>query len=226
MNKVWKYGALPCLFLLLCVAGYSQKDTVPKTLAPVDSLLKKTPPPTAADKARADSIRRAFSPKKATLRSLMVPGWGQAYNKKYWKIPLVYGALGTATGIFLYNLKNYREIRFAYAAKYKVSQPGATAADTSKLSQIKSYLQQYPLNDLRTLRNEFRSNIDYSVLAFLLLWGVQVADATVDAHLKTFDVSPNLGFKLKFGSSPLANTTGLSLVLAPREKPKVATKGW
>ena len=226
MNSFLKYGTLFLLFLLVGFAGFAQKKDAVKRPVPVDSLLKKLPPPTAADKARADSIRKAFSPKKATFRSLVLPGWGQAYNKKYWKIPLVYGALGTATGIFFYNLKNYREIRFAYTAKYNASLSTATHDDTAKLTQIVSYLQQYPVNDLRTLRDEFRSNIDYSVLAFLLLWGFQVADATVDAHLKTFDVSPDLSFKLKLGPSQMAHTTGLSLVLGVKQKQKFATKGW
>lgn len=166
-----------------------------------------------ADKAKADSVRKAFVPKKATLRSLMVPGWGQIYNKKYWKVPIVYGALGTAAGIFFYNLKNYREIRFAYTAKYKAALPGATRADSAALASIQPYLVPFDLNSLRTYRDEFRSNIDYSVLAFLLLWGLQVADATVDAHLKLFDVSPNLSLKFKFGPSQMAGTTGASLVL-------------
>jgi hypothetical protein len=176
-----------------------------------DSLIKKSP--TIADKAKADSVRKAFSPKKATIRSLIIPGWGQVYNKKYWKVPIIYGALGTAAAIFFYNLTNYRDLRYAYAAKYKASQPGATAADTANLANIKPYLKPYGTNDLRVFRDEFRSNIDYSVLAFLLLWGFQVADATVDAHLKLFDVSPDLSLKLKFGPSQMAGTSGLSLVL-------------
>lgn len=166
-----------------------------------------------ADKAKADSVRRAFSPKKATLRSALIPGWGQAYNRKYWKIPIVYGALGTAGAVFFYNLSNYRDIRFAYAAKFKASQTGATAADSADLARVKSYLLPFDLNSLRSFRDEFRSNIDYSVLAFILLWGLNVVDATVDAHLKTFDVSPDLSLKFKLGPSQLAGTTGVSLVL-------------
>lgn len=214
MNRIWKYGVVFFFLVLIGFAGHAQSDTARKKLVTVDSLLKKAAPPTAADKARADSIRKAFSPKKATFRSLVLPGWGQAYNKKYWKIPLVYGALGTATGIFLYNLKNYREVRFAYTAKYNASLATATHADTLKLSQIKSYLQPIDLNSLRSYRDGFRSDIDYSVLAFLLLWGLQVADATVDAHLKTFDVSPDLSLKFKLGPSSMAGTTGVSLILA------------
>ena len=49
--------------------------------------------------------KKKYNPKVATFRSLVLPGWGQAYNKQYWKIPIVYGALGTTAGVFLYNLK-------------------------------------------------------------------------------------------------------------------------
>lgn len=225
MNKWVKHTVLLFFCWLFAIACFAQKDSARKAI-PVDSLIKKTAPPTAADKAKADSLRKAFSPKKATFRSLVLPGWGQAYNKKYWKIPLVYGALGTATGIFFYNLKNYREIRFAYAAKYKAAKTGATAADSVDYFNIKPYLLPIDVNSLRTYRDEFRSNIDYSVLAFLLLWGFQVADATVDAHLKTFDVSPDLSFKLKIGPSQMAHTAGLSFVLCLRDKPRQANKGW
>ncbi|HVF96361.1 MAG TPA: DUF5683 domain-containing protein, partial [Flavisolibacter sp.] len=193
------------------VVGSSQRDTAKKPLT-TDSLVKAAP--TLTDKERADSVRNAFSPKKATFRSLVLPGWGQAYNKKYWKIPIVYGALGVSGGVFLYNLKNYREIRFAYAAKFKASQQGATAADSVDYGNIKSYLLPFDLNSLRSFRDEFRSNIDYSVLAFLLLWGLNVVDATVDAHLKYFDVSPDLSLKFKLGPSQMAGTTGVSIVLA------------
>jgi hypothetical protein len=70
------------------------------------------------------------------------------------------------------------------------------------------------MNALRTYRDEFRRNVDYSALFFIVLWGLNVVDAAVDAHLRTFDVTPDLGFKFKFGHSEMAGTTGLSLVLA------------
>ncbi|MEO8824142.1 MAG: DUF5683 domain-containing protein, partial [Ginsengibacter sp.] len=54
-----------------------------------------------------------FDPKVAALRSAIIPGWGQWYNKKYWKIPIVYGALGISAGVFFFNLKTYRELRQA-----------------------------------------------------------------------------------------------------------------
>ena len=67
---------------------------------------------------------------------------------------------------------------------------------------------------LRSYRDDFRRNIDYSALFFLALWGLNVVDATVDAHLKPFDVSPDLSLRFKIGPSDMARTTGVSLVLA------------
>ena len=170
------------------------------------------------DKAKVDSVQDKFVPSRATIRSAILPGWGQAYNKKYWKIPIVYGALGVAAGVFVYNLTNYRDLRFAYTAKYNASLPTATHADSLALGQINPTLVRIDVNSLRTLRDEFRQNIDYSVLALILIWGLNVVDATVDAHLKAFDVSPDLSFRIKFGPSHMAGTTGLSLVLGVKNK--------
>lgn len=191
--------------------------------APVlaDTLVAQSPP--IENQARADSIRRAFSPKKATIRSAILPGWGQIYNKKYWKLPLVYGALGTTAVIFFYNVGTYRDLRFAYQAKYKAALPPFDPAnptapgpfqDSTDYFKINPIYLAYDANALRLFRDQFRSNIDYSVLFFFVFWGLNVVDATVDAHLKLFDVNPDLSFKMKFGPSRMAGTTGLSFILA------------
>ncbi len=171
--------------------------------------------PASVLKSVEDSIRRKELPKKAAIRSAILPGWGQAFNKKYWKIPIVYGALGTTTVVFFYNLKNYRDTRFAYAAKYKASLP-PPQRDSTDYKLLDPKFIPIPMESLRFYRNQFRRYIDYSALVFLLLWGLNVVDAAVDAHLKGFDVSPDLSLKFKPGYSPQAGTTGLSLVLSIR----------
>lgn len=155
-----------------------------------------------------DSAQAAHSPRKAAIRSALVPGLGQIYNKKYWKLPIVYGALGASGAVFVYNLTNYRDTRFAYRVKYNMRVNGT---DSLLFNSIKSNLQPLPEESLRYYRDQFRRDIDYSVLFFLLLWGLNVVDASVDAHLKTFDVGPDLSFQLKAGYSELAQTNGLSL---------------
>jgi len=155
-----------------------------------------------------DSAQAAHSPRKAAIRSALVPGLGQIYNKKYWKLPIVYGALGASGAVFVYNLTNYRDTRFAYRVKYNMR---VNQTDSLLFNSIKSNLQPLPEESLRYYRDQFRRDIDYSVLFFLLLWGLNVVDASVDAHLKTFDVGPDLSFQLKAGYSELAQTNGLSL---------------
>lgn len=160
---------------------------------------------------KVDSVLKHHSPRTAALRSAILPGWGQIYNKKYWKLPIVYGALGISGAVFIYNLKNYRALRVAYRAKYNA---GLNPPDSSEWNKIRPDLLFIDVNALRSYRDEFRRNIDYSALAFIALWGLNVVDATVDAHLKPFDISPDLSLKFKFGPSQMAGTMGVSLVLA------------
>ena len=179
----------------------------------IDSVTKKT--------AAIDSVQNAHSPYKASVRSAILPGWGQIYNHSYWKLPIIYGALGTTAYIFTYNLKTYKELKFAYSARYQAALPrydsNSTYAgpyqDSTAYKTLKPVYQNAPLNSIKTNRDDFRRNIDYSVLVFLIFWGLNVIDASVDAHLKTFDVSPDLGLRFKAGYSELARTNGVSLIL-------------
>jgi hypothetical protein len=165
--------------------------------------------PTTPDR-RIDSVLAVHSPRKAAIRSAILPGLGQAYNKKYWKIPIVYAALGTSGFIFVDNLKWYR--RFKYATRVALTNDVANYGNV--YPQLLPFVERNNTSYLQYQRNEFRRYIDYSVIAFVVLWGLNVVDATVDAHLKSFDVSPDLSFQVKPGYSELGNTHGISLVLA------------
>jgi len=148
-----------------------------------------------------------FNPRTAIIRSAIIPGWGQITNKKYWKLPLVYGALGTTTYLFFRNLRQFNNAKTAYAL--------AIDGDPSNDDQIKQ--PYYSVKDqperIKTFRNDVRQNVDYSVLFFILFWGMNVADAAVDAHLKTFNVNDNLSLQINAGFSPLANTNGIHLMI-------------
>ena len=180
-----------------------------KKMIPADSIPKVAGPLSNVDKT--DSILKNHSPKKAAIRSAILPGLGQIYNKKYWKVPIIYGALGISGAVLAYNLTNYRALKVAYRAKYNAT---LSPPDSSEWSKIRPDLVPIDMNALRSYRDEFRRNIDYSILAIMLLWGLNVVDATVDAHLKAFDVNPDLSLQFKFGPSQMAGTTGVSLVLA------------
>ena len=164
--------------------------------------------------ASGDSTKiKKHSPRGAAIRSAIFPGLGQIYNKKYWKLPIVYGGMGTCVGIFLHNLHGYQDARFAYTVVYNMR---VNHTDSAKFAQINPVLQPFGEETLRYYRNQFRRDIDYSALVFLLLWGLNVVDATVDAHLKTFDVSPDLGLRMKIGYSDISKTNGISLILGFR----------
>ena len=139
-------------------------------------------------------LPKDFSPRKATIRSAILPGWGQIYNRKYWKAPLVWGALGTTAAIYFYNLDTYRSLRDAY----RLLNDGNPINDTDIDPRFKNLSPEA----IRSYRNSFRQNMDYSVLFFLLFWGLNVVDATVDAHLRTFDVSDNLSIRIAPASTP------------------------
>jgi len=157
-------------------------------------------------KKNSDSTK-IYNPNIAIKRSAIIPGWGQAYNKKYWKIPLIYAALGTTAYIFRRNIIQYNDARKAYVL--------ATDNDSTNDGQIKEpyFSVKNEPERIRSFRNDVRQNIDYSVLFFILFWGLNVADAAVDAHLKTFDINDDLSLIIKTGYSPMARTNGLSLVL-------------
>jgi hypothetical protein len=153
-----------------------------------------------------------YDPRKAALRSAILPGWGQIYNKKYWKLPIVYGALGITAYVFVDNINTYREYRHAYKVRYLASLP-PPLQDSTGYDQLKEIYKIIEPGSIRAARDEFRRYIDYSVLFFILFWGLNVVDAAVDAHLKSFDVSPDLSFQFKPGHSVMAGTTGISFVM-------------
>lgn len=205
-----KYGAAFLLLFLL---------TSPALLAqqPDTALVKKDTSLFVRGKLdtipnKSDTVKKQkHNPRKAAIRSAIIPGWGQAYNRKYWKIPVVYTALGIPAYLFVDNIKWYNRTKYAFL----VASTNSTNADSiSRVHpELLPFVQGGRTTELQNYRNEFRRNADYSVLFFLVFWGLNIVDATVDAHLKEFDVSPDLSLKIKPGYSPGGKTYGVSLVL-------------
>ena len=147
---------------------------------------------------------KKHDPRIATFRSAVLPGWGQAYNRKYWKIPIIYAALGTTAAIFVYNLNTYKSLREAVILR--------SDDDPSNDNQVNPDFINLSTESIRSYRNEYRQNVDYSALVFLLFWGLNVVDATVDAHLKAFDVSSDLSMRIRPGFNSITNGPGISFV--------------
>ncbi len=152
---------------------------------------------------------------KAALRSAIVPGLGQIYNKKYWKLPLVYGAIAIPVSLFSYNKTWYDRTRFAYQVR--------SNQDTASYPQIWRSLKPISTESLKRYRNEFRKSMDLSVLYFLLAWGLNIVDATVDGHLRTFDISNDLSMEVKPYIPPNLSSGGLTLKVGFKKKEEQPT---
>jgi hypothetical protein len=172
-------------------------------------------------KQKTDTVEKKRSEaSKAALRSTILPGLGQAYNKKYWKIPIVYGIIAIPVSLFNYNSKWYNNTRTAYTIR--------STKDSANFSKIVPEL--IPLSDesLRLYRNEFRKNMDFSILGIILAWGLNIVDATVDGHLRGFDISDEVSLKVgpKFSSGNGLGQMGLSATLHFGKNKQTKTTGF
>lgn len=121
-------------------------------------------------------------PKKATYLAF-VPGLGQIYNKKYWKLPIVYGGFAALIYSVTFYQKQYDEVRQAVLDR----NAGLKLADPT--------LEPLDIANLTSLRDFYRENRDLSWIGIGGLYALQIIDAAVDAHLQEFDVSENLSLK-------------------------------
>jgi len=115
-------------------------------------------------------------------------------------VPLVYAAVGIPAYTFFYNHNWYQKCQQAIAMVDPFVEAGLPIPDsvTAKIEpRLRTFGNANGINSLRSYRNEFRKDQDYSVLFFLLFWGLQIVDATVDAHLMSFDVSDKLSLQLQ-----------------------------
>ena len=200
--------------------GTSLFDTARAKPQPQDTTAKK--PVNLLPKTAKDTLviikRRIHDPNKATIRSAIIPGWGQIYNREYWKLPLVYGALSIPTITFFFNNTYYKRTKFAYEAVYASITEVDGRVDDSKLPFIHPSVKSAsgePLSaaQYQSARNAYRQARDYSVLWFLIVWGINVVDATVFGHLKTFDVSDDLSLQVSPTFNSALRTPGVGLVL-------------
>lgn len=210
--KKWSLFFFANLIGLMAINAQSTTDSA--TTNPLPPLSEKAI--AKIKKQQADSIWLATHiPQKATRRSALIPGWGQAYNREYWKIPLVYGVLAIPAVTYFYNTSFYNKTKFAYEARFK-EQNG----DSSDVGAIDPELTGLSIGSLQNYRNAFRRDRDYSILWFILAWGLQVVDATVFGHLRHFDVSNNLSMQVHPQFNPNTRTPALTLQFSIKDKSK------
>lgn len=129
-----------------------------------------------------DSTRN--SPKQAALLSLAFPGLGQVYNKKYWKLPIVYAGIGGC--IFWV----YRQAKFT-------KQYNTYLVQKANNQTLPTNIARYSTAQLESVRNTYRRNVQLASFITAMVWGFSILDAAVDAHIKPFDISENLSMQIK-----------------------------
>ena len=142
---------------------------------------------------------------KVTLIAL-IPGAGQIYNKKYWKLPIVYGGFAALGYSYVFYKNQYNSVREAYIQVLN-KQP-VTNPEFANL----------PGEMLLNVRESYRKSRDLSIISMVGLYALQIVDATVDAHLKGFDMSENLSLRISpdIRQTPYCTSTGLSFTLSIR----------
>lgn len=139
-------------------------------------------------------------PKRSAMYSMLFPGLGQINNGQYWKLPVIYGLLGAGVYFFQDNLKGYNRFRSIYA-------------DRRNNIYTDKYVGIY--DDTRVLneRDYYKKYLDMTVLIAAVGYGLQIMDANVFAHLKHFDISEDISFRMKpsFEPTPWGISPGVGI---------------
>lgn len=158
--------------LILSMDSLWAQDTIPDL-----------PPLTAADSLRAE----LHSAHKATIYSLILPGLGQAYNKKYWKIPVIYVGFGALA--YNFKINNDETKKFTEAYRYVINKDSFPTNN--------EYVARYPdPNDLLRGRDFYRRRVELTVIFSAVWYILNVVDAAVDAHFFDYDISDNLTLRM------------------------------
>ena len=194
-------------FSISVFAQISPKDTIRVENHPTDSIgTKQTPSEievlTDIKESNAPSKVMKFNPTKAGLYSAILPGLGQYYNKKYWKIPIVWGAIGTGVGVTIWNQKQYNRYRDAFVAELN--------GQEHEFSDIPGVNKEV----LGRTQDRVKRQRDYAIAITGLIYILGIVDAVVDAHLYEGRKDPDLALKptIIFDESGNSNSkAGLSL---------------
>ena len=188
-----------------------QTVTSADSIATVDSiaaenkkkLLEMTSSPTLKEQeVPTDSLKREINrkvwvpnPTKATWLALVIPGGGQIYNRKYWKLPIFYGGFAGCAYALTWNGKMYKD----YSNAYKDAMNGnmQSSSITDLLPPGYSISETHLKELLRKRKDTYRRYRDLSIFAFIGVYLLSVIDAYVDAELSNFDISPDLSMKVE-----------------------------
>jgi hypothetical protein len=143
----------------------------------------------------SQKIQKDKSPKKAAIYSAVIPGTGQIYTKKYWKVPIIYGGLVTSAYFINDNNNQYNEYRDAALLSYETGE-----------DQL-----GYTYSELIILKDHYKRNREISYFSFVGVYILNIIDASVNAHLFHFDVSDDISLNIRPYST--FSNTGVSFSL-------------
>lgn len=155
--------------------------------------------PTPTDSINGALNKKVFipNPTKATWLALVIPGGGQIYNRKYWKLPIIYGGFAGCAYALTWNNKMYKD----YMQAYKDAALGNWEANSIHALLPPGYLDRTPKTQitetLRKRKDTYRRYRDLSIFAFIGVYLISVIDAYVDAELSNFDITPDLSMRVE-----------------------------
>jgi hypothetical protein len=170
--------------------------------------LNSSPVSFSADTQEVEAVPPEFpNPKSVMFKSMLVPGWGQIVNKQIWKVPIVYGLIGGVAGYTVYLTKRYHDYRAAY---YNAQRGSET---DYRFGQTPAYIPaDINSSALRDTRDQLRNRRDLMYLMVGVAYGLNVLDAYVFAHMRSFDVSEDLSMNIVPGAAA-GRPAGLTLKL-------------
>lgn len=150
------------------------------------------------------SLMRIHSPAKASFYSAVFPGLGQAYNKKYWKLPLLYAGAGTLVYFINFHNTHYLKYKKAYILR--------VADDPNNRDEFYNRKDLYTPDNIRYLMDTYRRWRDLCVFGLAGVYLANIIDATVDAYLFDYDVSQDLSLHIEpaLFQTPSSTSLGLS----------------
>ena len=156
------------------------------------------------DPVSTDSLQQALNhkqwvpdPTKATWLALVIPGGGQIYNRKFWKLPIFYGGFAGCAYALTWNGKMYRDYSDAYRDAVNENWNSSSIQDLLPPGYLNQVSTSQLTETLRRRKDTYRRWRDLSIFAFIGVYLLSVIDAYVDAELSNFDISPDLSMKVE-----------------------------
>ena len=137
------------------------------------------------------------NPTKATWMALVIPGGGQIYNRKYWKLPIFYGGFVGCTYALTWNNRMYKDYANAYKDAVNNNWSASSITELLPASYISRTSKTQVTETLRKRKDMYRRYRDLSIFAFIGVYALSVIDAYVDAELSNFDISPDLSMRVE-----------------------------